>query len=259
MRAAVGAVAVVVPARDEEAMIGRCVACVRRAQLHLWRRTGLGSVVVVVADGCRDATAAVARSAGAHVVTCAPGGSVGAARSVGCGRSLSLLQRAGRHATWLACTDADSRVPTDWLTGQVELARRGADAVAGRVRLARDGDPELRRRWSLMYAAGVVPAATGTGLGAGPLGHVHGANLGIRGSAYARVGGFAPLTAHEDVDLVRRLLRGGARVTWTMSPGVMTSARIRARAPEGLATDLRSLAAAQGNGRPAATSSLPRS
>ena len=55
-------VAVVVPAHDEGALIGRCLASVRRALAHpavavLDRR------VVVVADRCADDTAAVARRA----------------------------------------------------------------------------------------------------------------------------------------------------------------------------------------------------
>ena len=62
------AIAVVVPARDEERLLGGCLAAVRRAARH----PGLHGVpvsLVVVADSCRDRTAAIARHAGAEVAT----------------------------------------------------------------------------------------------------------------------------------------------------------------------------------------------
>src|SRR5215831_19030846 len=55
--------AVLVPAHDEEALIGRCVASLK-AQTYphtLYR-------IVVVADNCSDRTAAVAQAAGADVL-----------------------------------------------------------------------------------------------------------------------------------------------------------------------------------------------
>ena len=57
---------------------------------------------------------------------------VGAARRVGCAR---ILDSAGRlDALWLANTDADSRVPRDWLRVMVERANNGAHVVLGTVR-----------------------------------------------------------------------------------------------------------------------------
>ena len=58
-------VSVCIPARDEEATIGRIVECVRR---ELVETAGLVDELVVVDDGSTDATAIVARRAGARVV-----------------------------------------------------------------------------------------------------------------------------------------------------------------------------------------------
>src|SRR5438045_526297 len=56
-------IAVLVPAHDEAALIGRCVRSLRAQTYpsHLYD-------VIVVADNCTDATASIARSAGAEVL-----------------------------------------------------------------------------------------------------------------------------------------------------------------------------------------------
>ena len=71
---------------------------------------------------------------------------------------------------------------------------------------------------------------------------MHGANLGVRASAYHRAGGWPDLRAHEDVHLTRAILGAAfARVTTTSINPVRTSARLQSRAPAGLAGDLRRL------------------
>ncbi len=72
--------------------------------------------------------------------------------------------------------------------------------------------------------------------------HVHGANLGVRVSAYRRAGALAPLSTGEDVALVAALDRCGAAVLRTARAPVTTSARLRGRAPAGVADDLLALA-----------------
>ena len=72
-------------------------------------------------------------------------------------------------------------------------------------------------------------------------GHVHGANLGVRGSAYAAVGGFRPLPESEDVDLVARLDAAGATVVWAADCPVVTSSRVSRRTGGGFSGHLDSL------------------
>ncbi|MFD8905654.1 hypothetical protein ACFV0K_12390, partial [Streptomyces sp. NPDC059586] len=63
-------VVVVVPAHDEEALLPAALAAIGRAARH--PAVGATRVLtVVVADACRDRTAAVARDAGALVVDAA--------------------------------------------------------------------------------------------------------------------------------------------------------------------------------------------
>ncbi|MGH9094635.1 MAG: hypothetical protein ACRDXE_05685, partial [Acidimicrobiales bacterium] len=50
--------AVVVPARDEEALVGRCLDSILRASREA-EAAGLARVVVVVLDGCQDRSAAI--------------------------------------------------------------------------------------------------------------------------------------------------------------------------------------------------------
>jgi hypothetical protein len=75
---------------------------------------------------------------------------------------------------------------------------------------------------------------------------VHGANLGVRYSAYQAAGGFAPVATGEDIGLVRLLETLPGSLLATAHHPVVTSARLHSRAPDGVARDLRTLSAATG-------------
>ncbi|MFI1412232.1 glycosyltransferase [Streptomyces sp. NPDC020707] len=240
-RATTSAVAVVVPAHNEERRIAACLRSLRVAAAQV---APLPVVIVVVADACTDATAVLAARGGAHVVE-TRGRNVGLARAAGVERALELLADDGRHA-WLAMTDADTTVPAAWLTHQVARAAEGHDAVLGTIRLAPTitADALLRARHDAAYFRTRRSHGAGAGAGAGGAWehpHVHGANLGVSAAAYLRVGGFAPLTTGEDRDLAARLTATGHRVARTDRHPVRTAARLRGRAPGGLADLLASL------------------
>ncbi|MDH5831207.1 glycosyltransferase [Luteimonas sp. M1R5S18] len=213
-------IGVLVPAHDEQALIGGCLESLRAAA-GCPRLGGEPVRVVVALDRCRDATARICAEAGVATV-CLDACNVGRARAA----AAEVLLQAG--ARWLASTDADSRVPRDWLSGQVAC---GADAFCGTVRV---GD------W-LDYGAAVRDAFLAREQHRDDHPHVHGANLGVSAAAYRAVGGFAPMPAHEDHALVRALAAGGWSIARRNSPAVTTSARRDARAPQGFGEHLLSL------------------
>lgn len=242
IEAVIEQVAVVVPARNEEALLPACLASIQAAVEDLQVMRGLPAHVVVVLDACTDDTAGVvaewaaaATRSTVHALRVAHR-NVGLARASGVAcalRHFGMEQAAGRapERLWIASTDADSTVPVGWLRNQVELADRGAEAVVGTVTVAdwRDRPEHLPRLWTATYRP------------RDDHGHVHGANLGCTGAAYLRAGGFPALATGEDVALVRALEGAGVVVRSADFP-VVTSARRVARAPHGFAGYLSALA-----------------
>ncbi|MFI1808257.1 glycosyltransferase [Streptomyces californicus] len=229
------AVAVVIPARDEEALLPAALASVRAAAGH----PGVGAtpvLTVVVADTCTDATAAVARAAGAQVV---PVGfrNVGRSRAAGVLTALSFFGDVP-GPVWIASTDADSTVRPDWLAHQLARAAEGWDAVVGTVTADRwpPGKPHLAARYHRLYETTRPPSGR-------PWHHphVHGANLGVGGRAYTAAGGFPPAALDEDRGLVDALERTGARILRTADCPVTTSTRTTPRAQGGFGDHLANL------------------
>ncbi len=227
--AGIEAVGVVVPAHNEEALLPACLMALRRAADNITAPV----YVLVVADTCTDQTVAAARAHGARVIGIR-GRSVGAARAAGMTELLRLTAGPDPSAIWLATTDADTVVPPDWLQCQVGYARQGWDVVLGTVAVADwDGHPPH------------VPAAFEARyeFGSGPHPHVHGANLGLRASAYLAAGGFKSLRTAEDRALLAAVTQAGCSVLRASDITVETSARRHARAPRGFGQLLRTLAA----------------
>ena len=127
------AIAVVIPARNEAELIAQCLESVKRASSDLREDAGLEVTVTIVADGCADATANVARSAGANFVLETTPVGVGAARRLGVAHALGQ-SRFAPSDVWIANTDADSVVHRLWLRNQVRAARAGAHVRIGAVK-----------------------------------------------------------------------------------------------------------------------------
>ena len=224
--------AVVVPARDEAANITKCVESILRSAAA----AGLAHdrfELVVVADSCTDATAAIARRAvgGLGVVVEARAGSVGQARAIGTSRALARWV-ARPSTVWTVHTDADSVVPEGWLHHQRRVAEVGFAAVAGVVEVASFAEHGARtaRRHHRKYSAAGDDHP-----------HVHGANLGVRADAYRAVGGWSAIASGEDHALWNAVRRAGYPTLSTRSIHVVTSGRRVGRAPDGFAAHLRSL------------------
>lgn len=202
---------IVIPAHNEEQRLLACLQSVRVSMLHLASH-GIDSTLVVVLDACDDGSARIARAHADQVLE------IGA-RNVGQARRAGAQRALARGADWIACTDADSQVPADWLHAQWTC---GADVFCGIVRVDDWGDyaPEVVRAFHATVPQDGHP-------------HVHGANLGLSRQAYLQVDGFLPGKAHEDVSLVRRCEQAGLRIARRIAPCVVTSARRDPRAREG--------------------------
>lgn len=227
---------VAVPARDEAARVGRCVASVLTALRAL--PPSVERAFCVVADRCSDGTAHAARRAfggvpGAWTVGNRAEATVGEVRDLGFARVLAALPGHAPAGVLLLSTDADSVVAPDWALGHLRLVRAGAHAVAGMVDLADEALPPLV---SARHAALLDRMRRPDGHG-----NVYGANLAVRADAHLAVGGFGPVASGEDHDLWRRLRRAGYRCRYAEPPTVRTSARLRGRATGGLADLLRRL------------------
>lgn len=228
---AMQAVGVVVPAHNEEALLGSALAALALAT------EGVRDVpvhAVVVLDGCGDRSGLVARSFVAgwpgrlDVVEQRRSG-VGRSRRAGVDHLLaSFPPGLDPGQVWVATTDADSRVPPGWLAYQLARAAEGTQAWAGTVRVggaeAALRDPAAMARFLAAYASGHP--------------HFHGANLGMTARAYQAAGGFRPRTTGEDRAIVEALEAAGVPVHYDDANPVLTSARRDARAPAGFASAL---------------------
>ncbi|MCW2979812.1 MAG: glucosyl-3-phosphoglycerate synthase [Solirubrobacterales bacterium] len=253
---------VVVPARDEELWIGRCLdALAGQVEVALE-----GFEVVVVLDSCEDGTAAEVEAARRRIddpasdevpgdpvsgvgsprlggpvihVIDGPGQGAGPARATGMDVGCARLESLGRAGGLLASTDADSRVAPDWIARQLEAIEGGAEAIGGEIRLDPDEaaalpDGVLARREADLAVRTAEAAARG------PAEHAHfsGASLGVTPRAYRQAGGMAWMAALEDQELEDRLAAAGIAIHRLRPVSVVTAARTEGRAERGLARDL---------------------
>ncbi len=224
---------IVVPARNERALLARCIRSLAASVQH----TSTPATIVVVLDSCTDDSAEVAAALVRElpveiVVLPSSAACVGGARAEGVRH---LLARFDPATLWIATTDADSIVPPHWIGGHLAHARDGADVVAGTVDVHdwTAWPADLRAAYHAGYAR---PAA------AGGHGHIHGANLGVWASTYLQAGGFPRTRYDEDVHLVRRAAAAGAMIAWATDIPVVTSSRPINRAPRGFGQYLHSVA-----------------
>ena len=219
------AVAVVVPARDEELLLPACLDAVATAVEALRSaHPDVPTQVLVVLDACRDGSAQVVRERDDVVAVTTLAGSVGVARSEGVEAAATWAAGIGRRSLWVASTDADSVVPRHWLTSHLGWAADGLGLVVGTVE-PRPGD----------LSAAALSAWHQRHTTADGHDHVHGANLGFTLEAYRTAGGFPLLPTHEDVGLVTAMREAGVPSLATGAVPVVTSGRRTGRAPGGFA------------------------
>lgn len=185
-------VSVVIPVRDGEASLPALLSSLAQQTMAAGRFE-----VIVVDNASRDATAQIARAAGATVVS-EPIANRSRARNAGV---------AAARADFIAFTDADCVATPGWLDG-LWAARGSAALIAGEVEVTTGQPPNAIERFESLWRFGQEHwvkegwAAT--------------ANLGAEREALEAVGGFDPTYRHigEDVDLCLRSRDAGFDLGW---------------------------------------------
>ena len=253
-----GAIAAI-PVRDEEDRIEACLDALL-AQRDLSGRPlpsdALGLVLLL--NNCSDRTAAIAR--GRLAASGAPFALVNVAlppsqANAGFARRLALdlaalwLERADRRDGVLLTTDADSRVPPQWLARNLAAIHAGCGAVAGRVTLepAEEGllPQALMRRTARENAYEQALLALSARID--PIAHdpwpnhwsASGASYGVTLDAYRAIGGLPYPASGEDRALADMLLRHDIPIRHDPDIVVVTSARLDGRACGGVADTIR--------------------
>lgn len=202
-----GSISVVIPCLDDAAMLRACLAA-------LAVQTRPADEIIVVDNGSRDDSAAVARDAGARVVT-EPRRGIWPATAAGFDAARGEL---------LARLDADSVPPPDWLA-RVERRMAEADAPTAITGPGRFYGGTAFTRWVArhLYIGGYF-WAIGILLGHPPL---FGSNYALRSEAWLELRGIVHrdrADVHDDLDLAW-WLRPGMSVAYERSLVVDVSAR----------------------------------
>ncbi|SFM00084.1 glycosyltransferase [Methylorubrum salsuginis] len=243
---------IAVPVRNEAERIAACLRAIDAQQGLAPGRLGL----VLFLNNCTDGTPEIVAglvpglSIPVRVIeTTYAGAHAGWARRAAMDAAAAWLDEAGTSGTLLT-TDADSRVPTDWVAANLAALDAGADAVAGRVELIPEEaallPPSLPARGKLedTYDALITEMEARIDPDPSDPWPCHrttiGASLAVRRTAYAAVGGMPEIPLGEDGAFVAALLERGFRVRHDRAVMVWISARLSGRAPGGVADTIRS-------------------
>lgn len=255
---------VATPARNEAQ---RLPTLLQALAAQSWCAGGDRLPVVLVLNNCTDGSARVVADLcpqlpelALHVIEVELTGGdahVGTARKMAMDRALEVFPDA---SVALLTTDADATPEPNWVEANLNALERGADLVGGRI----IGDPDeearfgpgFRRRVDLHLRYAELADRLADLLD--PLPHDPmprhsdhtGASLAVSGEVYRAVGGLPPLPFREDVAFVRRVRAAGYRLRHCPKVRVGVSARLRGRAPGGMADCLKSWIRAEAHGEP---------
>jgi Glycosyl transferase family 2 len=176
----------VVPVKNDAQRLNRCLASILAS--------GGDQELIVVDNGSTDESAAVARSAGARVLSL-PGKRVSALRN-----EAAAIARGG----CLAFVDADHELVTSWVATAVDVMHQGDIGAAGALYVAPADGTWVQRTYGALRGR-TVGRADARWLGSG--------NLIVRADAFKAIGGFdETLESCEDVDFCQRLRDAGWRL-----------------------------------------------
>jgi glycosyltransferase involved in cell wall biosynthesis len=250
---------VAIPARDEEDRIETCLEALLDQKDREGRPLPPDSFgIVLLLNNCRDQTAEIARK---HLAS-SPRPSVlvqttfdssqanaGWARRVALDFGALWIELARRPNGVLLTTDADSRVPPQWIARNLSAIDAGCAAVAGRVTL--DASEERLLPQSLLQRAAqehaYEQALIALRASIDPIPHdpwpnhwaASGASYAITLAAYRAIGGLPYPANGEDRALTAALLRYDVPIRHDPDIVVVTSARLEGRAVGGAADAMR--------------------
>ncbi|WP_328708088.1 glycosyltransferase family 2 protein [Streptomyces mesophilus] len=191
-------VSVLIPAYNEEQVIGRCVRALRDVRYPALE-------ILILNDGSADATVTAARNAAGddpRVRVLDDGVNLGKADRLNDG------MRRARHGLVLV-TDADTHLHPDavrHLVARIQRSPRYA-AVAGSPRVTNRGG--VLATMQMLEASSLIGLMRRTHALAGRVGTVAGVLGLFRRDAVLAVGGYDPKMATEDIELTWRLLEAG--------------------------------------------------
>lgn len=269
---------IIVPVRDESEMLPATLEALARqadlagAPLHPARYE-----MLILANNCRDASVAIARSyahrypnLAVHVVEAdlpEPDAHVGQARRLLMDAAAARLLSLGRRRGVIASTDGDTLVAPTWVAATLHEIDQGADAVGGRILFDRAGLASLDAGVRDCYLRDVgyrwLRAELETFLD--PVAHNpwprhfqnFGASMAVTADAYRRAGGLPAEPFLEDVALFKVLNRIDARVRHSPAVRAVTSARKTGRTEFGLAVQLDRWALMERSHRPILVEPVP--
>ncbi len=249
---------VAIPTKDEAERLPGCLKALAEQRDLSGRALAPASFgVVIFANNCSDESAEVARflTSGLPFATRVCEASLlpsfahaGGARRAAMELADAWLSERNDHDGVILTTDADSRVPPDWIAKNLAAIDAGADAVLGRIVLDDEGDrlpAALHHRGALeeAYEALLTEiAALLDPVDYNPWPHhatISGATIAVTRETYRRVGGLPCVPLGEDKALIAKLIRSDARIRFCPLIEVTTSGRIYGRAPGGVADTLR--------------------
>ena len=251
-------VSVIIPAKDEAHNLPATLAALAAQVDEHGQPLPLASFeVIVLANNCTDATAAVVRQQAdrfphlmLHVAELrlpAAKAHVGRARRLLMDEACARLEQAGAPTGIIASTDADTRVAPTWLAATLAEIAVGADAVGGRILTEAVGPAllplrriQLRDTAYRQLCARLEDQIDPLPADCWPRHHQHfGASLALTARAYRRVGGLPEVRFLEDEALCQALRRHDLTLRHSPLVQVLTSARRDGRVEVGLSWQLR--------------------
>jgi Glycosyl transferase family 2 len=250
---------VIVPVRDEAELLESSLsALIHQVDLQGKRLDPSRYEVIILANNCRDHSAAIARQLGQrypkfrlHVVErhLAPADAyIGRVRQLLTDEAYRRLMSLKRQRGVIASTDGDTQVAPNWIAATQYEIEQGADVVGGRIMtdplsLAQLSPAVRWRYWRSVYyhhlKVKLESYLDEDLINPWPRHHQnYGASLAFTAEIYEKAGGMPNVRSPEDVAFCKALTRVNARFRHSPRVRVMTSARQIGRTDIGFANQL---------------------